>query len=140
MRYAIYQSKSLVADIAAETARILAVSSVNNSNDGITGFLHCEQGAFLQYLEGPDIALATTLARIKKDPRHTDLQVIAEDSLTARLFPDWQMGVIGPGHPGLSDLLEIAPEGWRFLLDDPFDLVVYLSSEADAQREQKASA
>lgn len=70
---------------------ILATARRNNARDGITGALICREDVFLQWLEGPEDAIAATFARIERDDRHTEIRCFFSDPLDQRVFPDWAM-------------------------------------------------
>lgn len=59
--------------------------------DGITGLLWHDDGLFLQVIEGPESSVATTYARIARDPRHHDLTVLSDRSVDTREFGYWSM-------------------------------------------------
>lgn len=75
---------------------VMGKSIANNAREGLTGFLHWDQDYFLQYIEGPSQALQRRVVKIFEDRRHHDLQVLAEGETEARLFPDWDMGLLDP--------------------------------------------
>ncbi len=76
-----------------------------NRARGVTGVLlhgthsHVDDipGAFLQWLEGPEEAVRGLFESIAEDPRHQNVDIVAEGSLLdlagtkRRLFPDWDM-------------------------------------------------
>ncbi len=138
MHYLIYQSRALISDTDEANSKILSASKRNNALRDVSGFLHREGDHFLQYLEGPRDTVHDLVNRIGKDPRHKDMSVIAEGQTAIRRFPDWQMGFVMPGALALADLVETDADGWSFLVEDPFDLVVFLSSNADLLRDSAA--
>lgn len=71
---------------------ILMTSQRNNSRHGVTGFLIFDKTNFIQILEGDGPIVLETYERIKTDPRHGDISVIAAGEANARAFPDWSMG------------------------------------------------
>jgi hypothetical protein len=72
---------------------LLLKSRLRNSGAGITGMLIYDGGAFLQALEGDRSAVAATLARIERDPRHRNVTVLFRDeAATERQFGQWSMG------------------------------------------------
>jgi hypothetical protein len=75
-------------------ASILASSRRNNAKSGITGFLVCRHGHFLQLLEGPAREVDLLLEKIKADPRHRQIQLLGECQSSERLTPEWKMGLI----------------------------------------------
>lgn len=95
-----------------ELADLLAVSRRNNAATAITGLLMYESRVFMQALEGPRARVEALFERIRRDPRHTDVQVICEDAIQARYFGPWRMAFqratdrdLSPGE-GFSSILE----------------------------------
>lgn len=134
LSYTLYQSQAVIAlgDTAHE--EILSVCQRNNRRDALTGFLHREGDIFLQYLEGPEKEVQAALKRIKKDPRHANLEIISAGELSKRHFPDWQMGFVDGDQIALTDLIEVKGDQLDVLAENPFDLVVFMVSNADNLR------
>ena len=65
-----------------------------NSIDGITGLLVFNGTHFLQIIEGADPAIDDLLARLRRDPRHSGLEVRDERKVESRSFPDWSMELV----------------------------------------------
>lgn len=73
-----------------EISRLLAFSRASNARKGITGALLLAGSTFFQLLEGPDVDVRETFARIQGDSRHKNLRVIDERTDSERLMPnDW---------------------------------------------------
>ena len=49
---------------------------------------------FLQIIEGAEPAIDDLLARLRRDPRHSGLEVRDERKVEARNFPDWSMELV----------------------------------------------
>lgn len=79
-----------------ELGRILETSRRNNRAADVTGLLLHAEGSFLQVLEGPPDAVASTFARIGRDPRHHKLVQIFHGPIVGRSFAAWQMGYEEP--------------------------------------------
>jgi hypothetical protein len=92
---------------------ILTASRKNNSKVDVTGILLHRDGRFIQFLEGPEAAVRTVLARIEADPRHDKVRVLLEDTIATRQFAEWTMGYQPAGEAGGS-----MPEGFRRSFDD----------------------
>lgn len=75
----------------ADLATLLAASRLANDRRGLSGLLLHRDGRFMQVLEGPEDGVRRTLAAIAADPRHTDVQVLDEEAITARRFGSWSM-------------------------------------------------
>lgn len=74
---------------------ILASSTQNNPQNGITGVLVATETHFLQVLEGEFEALNATFERITHDTRHDTVQLISFTEIEERKFGDWTMHGIG---------------------------------------------
>ena len=71
---------------------ILTVSRIRNARDNITGTLICRADMYLQLIEGPDMAIQETYARICADvDRHTNVQLLVTRTVGTRMFPQWAM-------------------------------------------------
>lgn len=70
---------------------IVKAARLRNERNNLTGFLLADREWFVQILEGEERAVRATLARIERDPRHTDLMLIDQRELRARSFPEWSM-------------------------------------------------
>ena len=92
-----YRSRATSAMAYAELTALLRVACENNERDGITGLLCYSGGHFLQCLEGPRAVVSRTLARIYRDPRHTDIVLVEACAVETRAFPDWGMKLVPPG-------------------------------------------
>jgi hypothetical protein len=62
-----------------------------NKRDGITGALVCRHDIYLQLLEGPDVQVQATYARIMRDDRHVNIQQLICQPISKRLFAEWDM-------------------------------------------------
>ncbi len=71
---------------------ILKVSRINNSRDAITGMLLYKRGNFIQVLEGPEEKVTETLAKVRRDTRHTGMIVMFKKPIEDRFFGQWSMG------------------------------------------------
>lgn len=132
--YAIYTSRATIAASPARHNDILDVSQRNNRMLGVTGFLLREDDYFLQFLEGPKPGLFKLLDRIRKDSRHEDMRTLQVGSASRIFLPDWQMGYVDRRQVSLGDYLHIGESGLDICTADPFDLVTYLMSQAQAMR------
>jgi len=65
-----------------------------NALDGITGLLVFNGTHFLQIVEGSHGAIHDLLDRLRRDPRHTGLEVRDERKIESRSFPDWSMELV----------------------------------------------
>lgn len=90
----IYVSRA-APDIEADDLDRIHRSAVNlNALDGITGLLVYNGSHFLQIVEGASDAIDDLLQRLRRDPRHSDLEVVDETMVEAISFPDWSMSLV----------------------------------------------
>lgn len=96
---------SRVADGISRHQVDLIVWKSNRSNwrEGITGSMAYTGEHFAQWLEGPEPAVRQVVARIERDPRHTGMQMILDQSIERRLFGLWNMRL--DADPALNALL-----------------------------------
>lgn len=88
----VYSSCAVVAFSEADLVELLRQSRENNTLAGITGLLLYKEGKFLQVLEGEDVPVRKLMARIEKDPRHDEVEVLRWEILRERRFSAWSMG------------------------------------------------
>jgi len=70
---------------------ILFQARRNNKRDGITGALICRDDIFLQLLEGQGAEVTAAFARILRDQRHDEVELLSVTDVDTRLFPQWEM-------------------------------------------------
>lgn len=51
---------------------------------------------FVQFLEGPGDEIYNLVDRIRRDPRHEQLDIVRERLQEDRVFPGWSMAYSGP--------------------------------------------
>jgi MerR family transcriptional regulator, light-induced transcriptional regulator len=87
----VYQSRPVKLFTETELQALLDHARARNHANGITGLLVYDHGCFFQWLEGPAAAVTEIWASIQRDPRHGNVEVLGEKSITRRLFSDWDM-------------------------------------------------
>jgi hypothetical protein len=112
MEYLIYRSKALVTPGSDACRNIVALSQKNNASLGLTGFLHAEEGLFIQYLEGPSKPLWALYKRLHLDERHTNLILLGHGGLGKRRFEDWRMGYSNENVLSFADFKEQVSFFW----------------------------
>ncbi|QDA36267.1 BLUF domain-containing protein (plasmid) [Paracoccus liaowanqingii] len=70
---------------------ISEISTVNNSRDGITGFLVASEEDFMEFLEGSRTAIAQSFIRIVQDDRHRHIRVLLAGPIKNRICANWTM-------------------------------------------------
>jgi hypothetical protein len=103
LHHVVYKSRATL-PVDLELVLSIARESGNRNNRlGITGILLATNTHFFQALEGEERPLTRVYARIARDRRHTDLNVISRGPIAERLFESW--GLKGVGLMGLDDAL-----------------------------------
>lgn len=101
----VYRSVQAAEMTEADLAGLLLKARHANRAFGVTGMLLAQHGRFLQALEGPEPIVRSLLAAIARDPRHEQVEVLVDEIVDARRFPDWAMAA---GHIGEIESLPIA--------------------------------
>jgi hypothetical protein len=70
---------------------LLARARANNERSGITGILLHHDLTFLQIIEGTRDDVDRLMARIRRDPSHTSLRIVQDESISERDFKSWAM-------------------------------------------------
>lgn len=88
----IYVSKISPFATSGDVTDILKTARAFNKTAGITGILVFDGHRFLQYIEGPELALKELIQRIKADKRHREFQPKTDIvPATERIFLNWSM-------------------------------------------------
>jgi len=72
----------------------------------LTGFLHAEEGLFIQYLEGASEPLWTLYERLFLDVRHENLLLLGHGEVTKPRFEDWSLGYSDINVSSFADFLD----------------------------------
>ena len=91
MRRIIYKSIASPDLDRAELFRLVYHARVANEAQGLSGVLLQSDRRLLQVLEGPTWKLFAVFDTIRRDIRHSHVEVIDERSITKATFPDWPM-------------------------------------------------
>lgn len=93
MHTIIYISEAITSSDSAKDylEKICQAATRNNQQNDITGVLFFHNKHFLQVLEGNVNTLNTLLDKITSDPRHVNLEIIYNNSLDKRNYPNWKM-------------------------------------------------
>ncbi len=70
---------------------ILIYSRINNQNMGVTGMLVCLDRQIMQILEGDEEAVKCIFDGIRRDNRHTQVEVFYQGFIDERAFNQWTM-------------------------------------------------
>jgi hypothetical protein len=100
MRRIIYRSTAAPGLDRAEMFRLVYHARVANEAKGLTGVLLQSEEHLLQILEGRTWKLFATFDKIRRDPRHTGVEVLFERSIPEATFPHWTMRYFDDQHIG----------------------------------------
>ncbi|SDD73215.1 Sensors of blue-light using FAD [Paracoccus isoporae] len=105
LAHLLYRSSGRLDRFGSDCAAILQTARRRNGSLGLTGFLHAEDGIFVQWLEGPEESVEEVSQSILADKRHRDIAVFSRGPIDARQFPDWTMGYSDGDQALLFDFL-----------------------------------
>lgn len=86
-----YQSRATPRPTVADLRELSWKARTRNRSLGVTGMLLYENGRYFQTLEGPPKSLQILWSSISRDGRHTDVEVLSEHIIPARLFGAWDL-------------------------------------------------
>ena len=89
-----YTSRARLDLSPADLADIHQTARHLNALDGITGLLLFDGARFLQIVEGAEEAIDNLVERLRRDSRHSALEIRDSRSVAARSFPDWSMELV----------------------------------------------
>lgn len=78
-------------DEAIDFGRIFDTAVRWNRDHGICGVLAFNGETFVQVIEGRPDRVDELLGRLSRDPRHSDIRVLARWPIVAPMFDDWSM-------------------------------------------------
>ncbi|MFZ1110518.1 MAG: phosphate-starvation-inducible PsiE family protein [Rhodomicrobium sp.] len=88
----------------------------SNAGCGVTGMLLYGNATFLQVLEGDEKVVDALIDRIRKDQRHTDMQMLHRKTIERRQYSDWSMGFKRVSNKELQHV-----EGLRHFSEEDFN-------------------
>ena len=97
---------------AKDLRNIMASSSKNNKELGLTGCLIYHNKFFLQILEGKKDAVLNMFERIKLDDRNHQVTLLSTDESQFRIFKEWEMA-----YYSLPDGTTLSPEEQKIKRD-----------------------
>ncbi|MEO8324810.1 MAG: phosphate-starvation-inducible PsiE family protein [Nitrospirota bacterium] len=87
-----YLSSATRAMSQGDLEDILRTARENNARLGITGMLLYGNKTFIQILEGEEGVVDELVNTIKRDPRHTNFQILKKKPIEQHEYADWSMG------------------------------------------------
>lgn len=94
LRTLTYTSLAALDMTAADLEAIHRSALQHNAMDGITGLLIFNGTHFLQIVEGVPSAIDELLERLRRDRRHTGLEVRDDRAIADRCFGGWSMELV----------------------------------------------
>jgi hypothetical protein len=91
-----YRSRARRPQTDIELKRLVEASQERNRSKSITGQLIYEDQRFFQWIEGPGDELKDLWESIKRDPRHSDIEVLGNQQIPARFFGNWNLLLATP--------------------------------------------
>lgn len=101
----LYRSRATRPLTESEVYQLLGHARQVNAAAQITGVLVYRNGYFIQLLEGPEAAVRATYARIVQDPRHQQVETVAEATARLRRFTAWHMAFGRSTAPAVTQVL-----------------------------------
>ena len=104
-----YRSRTVAPMSELDLHRLAKVAQRRNRWEGVTGLMVYDRGWIFQQLESPSAGVARIWASIRKDRRHTAIEVLRDGPVDARNFQDWDLKLsvhgaqAGFGQRGMSD-------------------------------------
>ncbi len=89
-----YTSRASLDLSADDLAHIHQSAQRFNALDGITGLLVFDGVRFLQIIEGSEEAIDNLVERLRRDPRHSAVEIRDTRFAGERSFPDWSMALV----------------------------------------------
>jgi methanogenic corrinoid protein MtbC1 len=101
----VYRSEAVAEMSPPDLQELTRVSQARNGREAITGLMLYDNGSFFQWLEWPPDGVDRVMTSIHRDPRHTGIEVLNNQSVKARTFGDWTMklAATGPAAHALRD-------------------------------------
>lgn len=104
-----------------------------NALDGVTGLLLFNGTHFLQWIEGAPEVIDELMERLRRDPRHSAVEIRETQMADSRLFADWSMKLVRVRAQFMQaheDVLEALPKGLPDNIRDRIaDMVELISVE-----------
>jgi hypothetical protein len=104
-----YRSRAVAPMSELDLHRLARAAQLRNGAEGVTGMLVYDSGWIFQQLEGPSEGVARIWASIRRDRRHTAIEVLNDGPADKRDFEDWDLRLsvhgaqAGLGPRGMAD-------------------------------------
>ena len=113
----VYRSRAAYQPSDVDLLYLLAHAREHNKLANVTGVILYDRGHFFQWIEGTNQELGKLWNRIRVDPRHSEIRILADQEIPVRLFEGWNMQLAHRErqHEGISDSFVVADSA---VLDD----------------------
>ncbi len=100
--FKLYRSRPRIEPGSREEETLVAEATEANRVHGVTGYLQRRGDHYVGYLEGATEGMEAIWDRVLSDPRHDEIELLAEGPLRQRRYPGWIMRPIDlvPGTDG----------------------------------------
>jgi hypothetical protein len=94
LRSVTYSSRAILPLTEAAFWQLGLEAARLNALDGITGLLVFNGARFCQTIEGSPEAVEDLIKRLKRDPRHEELEILSDEAVEDRRFRSWDMQLL----------------------------------------------
>lgn len=108
MHQLVYVSSAVRKPGHEDIAAILNASRRNNRRLGVSGMLLHIGGKFLQVLEGERSNVHEIFGQVLLNPRHEQIDILADERSFGRNFGQWSMAFLEPSRMLAPDVYDIA--------------------------------
>lgn len=93
----VYRSRAVSSLSPPDLLQLTQAAQARNRHEALTGVMLYDNQDFFQWLEGPRDSLDRVMQSIHRDCRHTNIEVLSTQAVSARTFPDCDMGLVATG-------------------------------------------
>jgi methanogenic corrinoid protein MtbC1 len=87
----VYRSRAKTPLRLPALQELAQLAQQRNRREAITGLMVYDFPCFYQWLEGPQDSVERILHSIRRDPRHTDFEILSAKPIDNRVFSGWDM-------------------------------------------------
>jgi hypothetical protein len=87
----VYRSRAKVPLPVPDLQELARLAAQRNRLEAVTGLMVYDFPCFYQWLEGPEDSLERIMRAIRRDPRHTDMEILSVKPVEKRIFGGWSM-------------------------------------------------